>query len=101
VITADNDNMTAAGSGSLAEKTVIQFLGFIAWRGRIKNITGHKQNIDLLLPDTVIQPVKKGGKLIVALASVQRTPQVPVGCMKNVHDRLSGREKETFLPRFF
>lgn len=78
VVAGCHHQMTAGRGRHPAEKIVIELLGTVAGRGGVENIARHQQDVHLLLDYGVVEPVKKGGELVVATASVEGAAYMPV-----------------------
>lgn len=85
VIPRRDHNMAAWSGRYAAKETVIGFLRPVAGSAVVKHISRHKQHIDVFLLNKSRQPVQEGLKLFISLASIKSAPDVPVGCVKNLH----------------
>ncbi len=57
VVSRNDDNVPAAGTGDCAEKVVVKLLSAVAGGARVKNISGDKQCIDIFGFDSCAEPV--------------------------------------------
>ena len=78
MVASCHHEMTAGRGRNSAEEIVVELLGSVAGGGGVEDVTRHQEDIHLLLDNGVVEPVEKGGELVVAMASVEGSAYVPV-----------------------
>ena len=68
-----------------AKETVIQFLGMVAGGAAVEQGFLYQEHSDVFALDERRQPVQKGLKLFISLASIKGAANVPVGRVENLH----------------
>ena len=71
--------------GHAAQETIIQFLCTVAWGAAVKHVPCHQQHIDVFALNESGQPVQECFELLVPLAAIKGTADVPVGCVQKLH----------------
>jgi len=85
VITGRDHHMPTAGTGTTAQKSIVQLLRPIARSAVIKDVPGHQQSLGPLAFNTTEQPVEKELEFPVAFPAVERPPDMPVRGMQHFH----------------
>jgi len=71
MVASDDDHMTAGGTRNMGEKTIIDFQDPIGRSLPVKDVTGYKQGVNLLLLNNSGQPVKEKGKFLITLLPIE------------------------------
>ena len=85
MVSSGNDNLPAAGPGGAYQEVVVHFEGIIRRGARIKNISGHDQNIGLPAFQLIHKPIQEELVLLPTVREHQCLAQVPVCGVENSH----------------